>query len=291
MRVILDRSAFHGSRFRALVASPLRQLAKTGQIEVFLTPVFIEETTSQYGSPRAGDDWRQHLEFALEICNGGLFLDKTEIWRNELVCEQGPAARHQFPERRTRRYTKSCAEMLDRLKAIARSDDIKDAWNETVAEREEVQQKKNRQHALYSDIRGRVGVALRENGYVRASWSKYLRTDFEKVGRHLMKLVDGQRRDQLADRWARNPSRYPFYSAFIKGIMYAIFHAAENQNAKIDRNSQGDYEQLAYLVWADAIVSNDQGFLKQAFDTIWASEGKKLFTAEEFAAFSAKVQR
>jgi hypothetical protein len=62
---------------------------KSRQIEVFLTPIFTHETLDQYGSGRAGDDWREHLKFAIEICNSGVFLDKSEIFRNELVSGKG----------------------------------------------------------------------------------------------------------------------------------------------------------------------------------------------------------
>jgi hypothetical protein len=76
MRVIFDRSAFHGERFAALAESPLRALIARGRMMVIHTPLFLDETLSAYGSTRDGADaWRTHLTFALDICNGGIFLD------------------------------------------------------------------------------------------------------------------------------------------------------------------------------------------------------------------------
>jgi hypothetical protein len=34
---------------------------------------------------------------------------------------------------------------------------------------------------------------------------------------------------------------------------------AIEHNLPINRNAQADYEQLAYLIWADMVVSNDEG--------------------------------
>ena len=291
MRVIFDRSSFHGGRFKTLVDSPLRSLVKSGQLKVFLTPVFIEETLNQYGSARAGDDWREHLKFAVETCNGGVLLDKTEIWRNELVSGEGAAARYLRPERSTRRYGKSRAEVLARLLEIADTADMDEAWQASANEREEVQQKKNNQRELYVKIRGMVSEAMRHNSYARSSWKDYTGADFLKVGRYLMKLVDKRRQIELGDVWERDPWHYPHYSAFIQGLMYAIFHAAEKPNEKIDRNSQADYEQLAYLTGVDAIVSNDEKFLGQAFNTIWAPRNKRFFTTQQFVDFADAILR
>ena len=72
-----------------------------------------------------------------------------------------------------------------------------------------------------------------------------------------MSLVDERRQQALADQWAANPSRYPYYRAFVEGILYANHYAAVEHNKRIDDNAQADYEQLAYLCWADVFVTND----------------------------------
>lgn len=291
MRIIFDRSSLHGDRFQILVNSPLRRLVKSRQLEVFLTPVLTQETLEQYGSGRAGDEWREHLSFGIEICNG-VFLDKSEIFRNELVCGRGTAARYLFPERQTRRYGKSKAQVLDRLQLVANTcdRDLAQPWKQGKAQRDDLQRKKSAQKAYYNKVRQDISDALRR-GYVRSSWQDHLNIDFLPAGRHFMKVVDKGRQLELADMWARDPWRYPFYSAFVQGLVYTLYHAAEEHNAKIDRNSQADYEQLAFLTWADAVVSNDAKFFRQAFDALWKPRGKRIFTAQEFAEFATAIQR
>jgi hypothetical protein len=291
-RVIFDRSAFHGERFDTLISSPLRGLVRCGRVKVFLTPVFIHETLHPFGSGRTGNDWREHLQYAVEICNGGVFLDKSEIFRNELLCGQGTAAQHIFPQRRTRRYGPSNTDVLDQLRLIANADDgeLAQPWKEGEAQRDDIQRKKDAQKAYYSKVRQDIGDALRR-GYVRSSLQDHLNVDFLPAGRHFMKVVDKGRQLVLAEMWARDPWRYPFYSAFIEGLVYTVYHAAEEHNAKIDRNSQADFEQLAFLTWADVIVSDDNKFFRQAFDALWKPRGKRNLTAEEFSDFANAIQR
>jgi hypothetical protein len=44
MRVIFDRSAFHGERFVVLRDSPLQGLVNAKRVTVIHTPIFLEET-------------------------------------------------------------------------------------------------------------------------------------------------------------------------------------------------------------------------------------------------------
>jgi hypothetical protein len=81
----------------------------------------------------------------------------------------------------------------------------------------------------------------------------------------------------------QDPARYPYYSAFIEGALYAGYYAAIEHNLPLDMNAQADYEQLASLTWADVVVSNEQRFFASAFKTIWAPRGKRMVTASEFA--------
>lgn len=285
VRVLLDCSAFHGERFDVLTRSPLRSLAASGRVRVFLTPIFIDETISAYGATQATDEWRAHLRYAVDVCNGGLMLTRDDIWRNELVNGHGKRARYTFPEMRTKRYGKSNREWLDTLRALAtkRGKELTGAWMGSEVERAETHRKKNAQRALLANVRKEAAAARRVGRRRDVSFQQYLGAEFLPAGRAFMGLVDSQRRVELGDLWATQPERYPFYSTFIEGTLYSGYYAMIEQNDRLDRNAQSDYEQLAYLVWADAMVSNEQRFLRKAFDAIWKPRGKRLLMAEDVA--------
>jgi len=118
---------------------------------------------------------------------------------------------------------------------------------------------------------------------------KFLRTVYSETGQELMNLVHPRRTKSLAEQWARCPERFPYYSAFIEGLLYSAYYAAVRHNDPIDENAQADYEQLAYLAWADIVVSNDRRFFLRAFEEIWKPRGKRLETAESFSEFVNRI--
>lgn len=292
-RVIFDRSAFQGAAFDLLSKSPLLELCRRGVVRVFHTPVFLDETLQSYGSRRAGDAWRRELLYAVEICNGGLLLDKAEIWHNELVAGRGPFARFLIPERRSRRYPKSRSELLRTLRAAAESGDLSKEWKETTAERAVVQTRKDNQRAISSSIRNQVIAGIRDKrvvgGVAAYPFEQFRSTQYERTGRHLMDLVDKSRTSALADQWARRPNRFPYYSAFVEGFLYNGYYAVVEHSEALDRNAQPDYEQLAYLTWADLVVSDDQKFFRRAFETLWKPRGKRLESSTDFAALLERL--
>ncbi|MCU1317506.1 MAG: hypothetical protein JWN63_2828 [Candidatus Acidoferrum typicum] len=285
MRVIFDRSAFHGANFTALANSPLRDLVASGRISVFHTPVFLEETILSYGSKDGSDDWRAHLAFAVEVCNGGIFLAKDEIWHNELVRDHGPAAQHLHPNHYNRLY-ESLPSFLQTLRGVAESGDLGKDWLDSQAEREAAQEKKTNQKGIFRELREEIADALkagRIDGRPRDyPFSEFLKSQFNRTGRQFMSIVDAERSEALARQWAHNPARFPYYSAFIEGVLYSAYYAMIEHNLRLDRNAQADFEQLAYLLWADVVVSNDERFFRSAFQTLWAPHGRRMESVESF---------
>jgi hypothetical protein len=283
-RVILDRSAFHGERFDLLNASPLRRLTSAGVVEVYLTPVFLNETLTAYGS-RSPVRWQHHLAFALDVCNGGIFLDKNDIWREELVMGRGPFARRLLPERASKRYD-SRPELVAVLRAAAETGDLDRLWIDSKIERDESYNKSVNQQEISEGIRkeakARLGTKPTPTDLAGYPFKKFRRTELIRTGRHLMSVVTPRRPRTLAHQWALAPLRFPYYTAFVDGFLYNGYYAALEQRERIDRNAQADYEQLAYLTWADLVVSNDASFFTHAFDAIWRGRGKRLESAETF---------
>jgi len=46
---------------------------------------------------------------------------------------------------------------------------------------------------------------------------------------------------------------------------------------------------MTHLLHADALVSNESGFLRRAFDDLWRPRWKVIFTSQEFADFIRKL--
>jgi hypothetical protein len=279
MRVIFDRSAFHGDRFELLRLSPLRRLSAQRRVEVFHTATFIDEIIQSYGSSRASSSWREHLRYASQICNGGMFLAVEDIWRGELVDGWGSASRHLLSHESFVGFQVTMLETAD-------TGDLSQEWAESEPERIDARRKKAKQHALFRGAREAVARARRE-GKLRGRlkdypFSDYRQTEFTRNGRALMRVVDGERATELADLWEANPEQFPYYTAFVEGFVYSQYYAAIEHNGRLDGNEQADYEQLAYLIWADMVVSDDQAFFRSAFDVLWKPRGKRMESAASF---------
>jgi hypothetical protein len=71
MKIIFDRSAFHGSSFDLLQRSRLLQLTKERKVFVFHTSVFLDETLRMCQGRK--EELARQGPFLLSICNGGWF--------------------------------------------------------------------------------------------------------------------------------------------------------------------------------------------------------------------------
>jgi len=301
LRVIFDRSAFHGERFELLKHCGLRDAVARQQITVLLTPVFLNETLTAYGSPKPSG-WKEHLNFALDLASG-IFRDRADIFREELLMGRGPFARplvsHSVPRRRResrrqplvsqrRRRESPHQQLVAMLREVAGGRSLATEWIETKEARDEAFRKGKNQARLSQEIREEIatkfGASPTPTELAQYPFAQMRKNEGERTGRQLMSIVSAPRAGVLGDQWARAPHRFPFYSAFVDGFMYNGYYAALEHHERIDRNAQADYEQLAYLTWADLMVSNDTRFMRHAFDAIWRPRGKRLETAEGFAA-------
>ena len=129
LRVIFDRSAFHGARYCRLQDSRLKDLCSRGRIKVFHTPVFLTETLATSGAGENAAAWRDHLQFVLDVCNGGIFLGTEDIWREELVAGRGTFARHLLPERPSKKFI-SRPHLVGLLRKVVNTGDFvnRDSW-------------------------------------------------------------------------------------------------------------------------------------------------------------------
>lgn len=279
MRVIFDRSAFHGNNFDLLRNSALRKLVASNRVRVLITHDFLDETIATVGSKRASGNWREHHNFALDLCDGRVFLPHDEIWQSELVAGRGRRARYLrrlrpaliAAVRRAVYSDKAMSEVVRRAAPIVKENQLrKDHWKRMCLMARDSLAQWAKEHRI-------TGEARRDFPF-----SELSEIGLREIGGMLMPLVDRDRAGRLSDVWARSPEGFPFYTAFVEGVLYTMYYAMSEPNLRIDRNSIADASQLAYLVWADVVVSNDNRFFRSAFKTLWEPHGKRMESTEGF---------
>jgi hypothetical protein len=283
LTVIFDRSAFHGSRFDLLAASPLLDLARENRVIVHHPAPLLEETISMFEKEENHAELRRQLPFILDMCNGRWFRGRGEIWELELTRNLGPAA-DVFEPDSTRRITEES--IRDGVFASGPWEDFKRAIPDKDVERK----KQARLHKIQSEMRREI--AAKRKGDVRLKRQKpppaatFIENELEQWGTEIIsRYVGTSYHALLVRRWAMDKKRYPFLTSSLEGQIFANWHALVEHSKRIDRNSHVDVEVLACLNRADAIVSSDGGFLKDAFDMLWRPKGKLLYTPEAFVDY------
>ena len=141
-------------------------------------------------------------------------------------------------------------------------------------------QKRTAQRQTSIDIRQEVADWRKEVKYVPQrhgvpNYSHYLSTERDHVGRELIKAqVQCHNILEVACRWSRNKHDFPYFTTFVENMLYIAFYAMTRPRDRIDLNAQADLDLMTHLLHADALVSNEQGFLRKAFDDLWRPRGK-----------------
>ncbi len=284
-RVIFDRSAFHGISFDELIQSPLLRLSRARRIAVYHTASLIEETASLYLKERNRDVLRKQLPFILDICNERWLRPTEDIWVKELV-ERDDQKRVIFVPNSEREYTESILRKMAFENFIDPTD-----LNQIRIEKDEIKQRSKRLHDVFVEMRDDVAQKIRKIGAKpskKSSFEHFAEEHLNDFGcgiltRHLK--VKHNTTSTMCQRWVENKIRYPYVTAFMTGMLYGAYYAMTEPNQKVDINTQMDIEQLSYMVGVDIIVSNEQKFMKTAFDTLWLQHRKRYMTTSEFVLF------
>ena len=288
LKVIFDTNVFTPKHFDLLANSPLTRLCKVGRIKPVYSHVFLEEMWCAYGKDsRRVDLVRRWIPFIVETVSR--FCDDfITIWHRELVEGRG---------RNTNIYMKPHMQrsLLAGLANLPLDGSWR-GWRETENERAEEEAKRASQREVSKKIRQEVAVNLKKVGYSRrhhggpVPFEEFLQGEIDRTGREFIgALVNCFNPGEVANRWSRQKSAYPFFTSFVTNMIYMGYYSATRQNEGIDLNAQADMDLMSHLLHADVLVSNETGFLKKAFEDLWHPKSKIIFTSQEFVTFINKL--
>lgn len=287
LRVVFDTNAFTRDNFDVLAGSPMRKLCAAGRLTPIYGHVFLEETFRAYGSENKRQDL---IERWLPFISGTadrLCDDFLGIWHKELVQGRGVKTNIFMAP-------KDQETLLRRLPNIPLDGSWR-AWQESTAERLAEDVKREAQFATSKAMRKEVSdwrkmMNYRPKQRDTSRLDEFFEREVDGMGRQfLTTLVRCWNPVAVADRWAKSKMQYPYFTMFVINMCYAAHHAMSRHNDKVDLNAQADLDLMTHLLHADALVSNEQGFLRQAFEDLWKPKGKVVFTSHQFADFIRKL--
>lgn len=287
LRVVFDTNAFAPGNFELLENGPLLALCKSRRILPIYGHVFLEETFGAYGVENKRKEliekWSPFVAKTVDrFCD-----DFVSIWHRELVQGRGPHTNIFMPRRNQEA-------LLARLPEIP-LDGTWRAWHASKEGRDIEDAKRSAQRDISKSMRQEVAnwkraVNYHPNRHHVIQLDRLFEMEVDQAGREfigtLVKCVDPS---AVADRWSRAKGQYPYFTTFVVNMIYIAQHAITKPNDKIDLNAQADLDLMTHLLRADALVSNESGFLRQAFDDLWRPRGKVLFTSQQFADFLTKL--
>lgn len=288
LRVVFDTNTFQPDQFELLGNGPMVHLCRIGRIVPVYGHVFLEEIWRAYGN----EGKRAHL-VERWIPFIGATVDRfcedfITIWQRELVQGQGRKT-NIFMRPRIQRN------LLQNLRNVPVDGSWK-AWHSTQAERAVEDGKRSAQREVSKQIRQEVadwrkGVAYSEQKHGKViPFKDFAKREIDRAGREFVEaLVECYNPTSVANRWSRDKAAYPYFTTFVENMTYMGYYAATRPNDKIDLNAQADLDLMTHLLRADALVSNEVGFLRNAFNDLWRGRGKALFTSQEFADFIKKL--
>jgi hypothetical protein len=281
LRVVFDTNAFTPDHFDIIDNSPMRGLCKSGRIVPVYGHVLLEETVRVYGIEGKREQLvKRWLPLIADTVDR--FCDDLEtIWHRELV--QGYGVKTNIWLRKEKQRT-----LLDECRNLA-VDGSWRAWDASKHDRDIDTNKRtaqrNASNAMrreVADWRKAVGYNRRKHGVSRLD--KYTRSLLDEVGREsVVALVKCKSPLAVADRWSAAKMQYPYFTTFVLNMLYMAHYAMTRPNDKIDPNAQADLDLMTHLLRADALVSNETGFLCTAFEDLWRPKGKVIFTSKQFA--------
>jgi len=287
LRVVFDTNAFSPGNFELLEQGPMRRLCHCGRIVPVYGHVFVEETLRAYGAERRREDLiKRWLPFIVDTADG-ICNDFIGIWHEELVQGRGPNARVLMPRRD---YQKFFAQLAD-----IPFDGSWRAWHASQRDRDIDAQKRAAQQKVSASIRKEVAdwrkavrYAPRKHGVSRLD--EFFESEVEHAGREFLPfLIKCKDPHAIVGRWSRAKAQYPYFTTFVINMLYIAHHAMTRMNDGIDLNAQADLDLMTHLLHADALVSNETGFLRTAFEDLWRPRGKVIFTSQHFADFIVKL--
>lgn len=286
LKVVFDTNVFSPGSFEELARSPMLRLCKRGGIEAIYGDVFLEEMLTCLATRSLREilirDWLPFLASSARAYG----RDLSEIWKDELLRGQGPYARVQLSGAEQR----AMLERLSRLSEVAN-----EMVSETQAARDEEQQKKLAQRELSLSVRKKYSDALREIKHRRKAdrpvRNTQLHSEFvDGIGRTVIqRFIDVQGSHSVANRWARDKARYPFFTQFALNMAFKEVHFMSDSNAHVDINAQADLDIMTHLLRADVFVTNEQGFARAAFEHLWRPKRRVVMTVSQFTSYLFKI--
>ena len=134
------------------------------------------------------------------------------------------------------------------------------------------------------EVSSKLNEVGKKRSDVTETWESFRDNNLVKFGEGLIKrkkFCPRLLRCIAIRRWRNNREHCPYFTDWVVGLHYIQYYAMRYPNEQIDKNAQSDIQHLLYLRDSDAIVSEDQRFMKKAWEELYKPKGKLYFNIDD----------
>jgi hypothetical protein len=289
LNVMLDRSVFHGDKYKKLTDSNLLRLSRSNNILIYGNPMLIEETYGlQY--TKHSDVLGQQMQYILRITNERWFRGIFDLCSYELAQNN-----HKY-----KYWYVPCAEqkhLSSQIYKLLINGKMDQSGIESIKyQKDLIDQKGAALRKTCLKMRSAIAEKISEQNKQHRDLKKsytfdvYLKGQMESFGEAIIdKHIEiDEDKCEVKRRWVKRMNYYPYFTDWVKGLLYIPFHAMLYHDAKVDENAQDDMCQLMYMKDLDIFVSDDNRFQKDAFNQFYAST-KRHMNLNDFLSLIATM--
>jgi len=268
VRILLDRSVFHRSKFDQLRTSPLSSLVQKGKVKVLFGPQFLEETWMyglQHGT-RLTAQWR----FLTSLKGAKWLRPVSEILALELNGRAAGRKYHLQAKSTVTHLLSTSADFIGGRVPAALLTQLKQEISENKRIRAVIRQDRLRMRRKY-----------------RGAFK-----DFSSFfDQHVEPFIEQRLVREYPDlptslaTWQQARSQGKFTEQFLRTRLSVFYLPIACQSLRLGDNDQADADQLPFLLWADIMVSDDTKFMREAFNLLFGQSDKRFMPLTQFLAF------
>jgi len=245
--------------------------------------MLLEETMGLWLRNGNSQEFRRHVDFIFRITDVPLFDDNFSIFHKELKLFPN-IGKYWFMDKHQEARIRNHVSLITQGK-MPRRKDIQPALDGIAKNREKVRNMRSLGIRMRADISGKLKALGAKYSQITETWDMLRDKNLEKFGSDLLKKNRFHTplfRWLALKRWLKHA---PYFRDWACGILYMQNYAMRYPNLKIDEHAQSDIQQLLYLRQVDAIVSEEEAFMKQAWEDLYKSQGKLYLKIAQLSSF------
>jgi hypothetical protein len=267
-KAILDRSIFHRDKFEQIKQSKLLEKTRKGRVQIYFTPVFVEESLQLGFTKKCEFD--EQIEFLFSLNPARWFKAPSDIIRLELGSEATEPRYCLMSKEDIQSVIDGCRNFI--------ANKISDL------ELKSIESEIKQNNELKDEFRKQRLEMRAEVPFKKYDFDRYFEDNVDwYIENGLMKFHTDS--TDYLKRWKSERNRFRFTEQYIRAWFATVLMPVIDHNVKVDRNDRADAEQLAFLHWTHMIVSEDTQFMQKGFELLFSGKGKRLMNLHEFLLF------